>query len=358
MQIKKIVLTNFRNYEKTEVEFSNEINVFYGKNAQGKTNLLEAIFLCSMGKSFRTNKEKELIEFKKENAKVEIHYTTSDREGKINLEIADKKSFFLNGIKIKRLSELLGSINLVLFSPDDIEILKSGPAKRRRFLDMMIGQLRPSYVYVLNQYLKTLEQRNAYLRQIKIENKPIDMLEIWEDKLITLGKKVFDYRKEYIDKLSSKIGKIHSQITENKEKIEIKYISNCQEEERYRNELIQSRQADIKKGYTSKGVHRDDFVMYINGKEVNIYGSQGQHRTAILSLKLSELNVIQDDIGESPILLLDDFMSELDQQRRKNFLKNIKETQVIITCTELLQIEKTEQKNFYVEKGEIQEKTS
>ena len=170
MYIEKVILNNFRNYEEQIVEFNKNINVIYGDNAQGKTNILEAIFLSAFGKSFRTSKEKELIKLDKEFLNVSTFYKKSDREGKIQINISNKKEVKLNGVKLKKLSELLGNINLVIFTPDDINILKDGPAKRRRFLDMMIGQLRPNYVYVLNQYLKTIEQRNNYLKQIKLAN--------------------------------------------------------------------------------------------------------------------------------------------------------------------------------------------
>ena len=167
MYIKNIKLNNFRNYENQEIELQNGINLFFGNNAQGKTNILEAIYLCAIGKSFRAKKDKELIKLGENNAKVEIQYKKSDREGKIKIELNDKKSVFINDIKQNKLSEILGNINIVMFSPDDIEILKSGPAKRRRFLNVFISKLRPRYIYNLNMYLKTLEQRNNYLRQIK-----------------------------------------------------------------------------------------------------------------------------------------------------------------------------------------------
>ena len=247
----------------------------------------------------------------------------------------------------------MGNINIVIFTPDDINILKDGPANRRRFLDMMIGQLRPNYVYNLNMYLKTIEQRNNYLRQIKEENKPEEMLEIWDEKLADYGEKIFNYRNEFIEKISEKINKIHGEITENKEKLKIDYISNCEDKENYLKLLKERRKLDIIKGFTTKGVHRDDFMIYINGKEVNIYGSQGQNRTVILSLKLSELNVVYEEIGEYPILLLDDFMSELDEERRKNFLNNIKDTQVILTGTEKIDLPNLEYNLYNIKKGEV-----
>ena len=336
MYIKNIKLKNFRNYENQEINLENKINIFYGDNAQGKTNILEAIYLCALGKSFRTKKEKELILFSKENSFIEINYQKKDREGKINLEINNKKYFYLNNIKLKKLSEILGNINIVLFSPDDINIIKGVPENRRKFLNIMISQLRPNYVYNYNLYLKILEQRNNYLRQIKFENKNKELLEIWNQQLTICAENVYNYRKEFIEKILNKINNIHSKITEEKEKINIKYISNFKNKEEFLKELKESEDIDIQKGYTTKGIHRDDFEIYINNNKLNIYGSQGQIRSFILSLKLSELEIIYDEIGEYPILLLDDFMSELDEKRRVGFLNSVKDAQVLITCTDKL----------------------
>ena len=339
MWIKKIKLNNFRNYQEQEINFEKNINIFYGENAQGKTNIIEAIFLCSLGKSFRAKKDSEMIKLNEKYSLIEIEYEKSDRDGKIKIELGDKKNIFINGIKIKKLSELLGKINTVIFIPDDINILKGGPQNRRRFLDIMISQLRPNYMHILNLYLKTIEQRNKYLRQIKEEKKDEKLLDIWDEKLSEYAIKICEYRKEFIEKITKKI--------------EINYITECDDKEKYLKLLKERRKLDIIKGFTTKGVHRDDFVIYINKKEINIYGSQGQNRTAMLSLKLSELQVIKDEIGEYPILLLDDFMSELDSNRRKNFLENIKNTQVIITGTEKLDIENLEYLEYNVSNGKI-----
>lgn len=353
MYIKKIILNNFRNYKKQEIELNKNINIFYGDNAQGKTNIIEAIYLSSIGKSFRTKRDIELvnIENTENNAIIEIEYEKIDRNGKIKLEINDKKNIYLNGIKIKKLSEILGNINIVLFSPDDINIFKGGPSKRRKFLDIMISQLRPAYIYNLNLYLKTLEQRNNYLKLIKYENKSVDLLDIWDEKLAEYAEKVYMYRKEFIEKIKEKILEIHKKITQDNEKIKIEYISECEEKEKYLKILKLNREKDISRGYTEKGIHKDDFIVYLNEKPLSIYGSQGQHRTVLLSFKISELNIIKDEIGEFPILLLDDFMSELDNKRRDSFLKNIKNIQVILTCTE--KSKNNNEKIFKVENGEV-----
>ena len=354
MYINKIEIKNFRNYEKQEIELNPHINIFYGDNAQGKTNILEAVFISGFGKSFRTSKEKEMIKLGEDFLEATVFYQKSDRDGKIRTVISNKKQIEVNGVKIKKLSELIGKINLVIFTPDDIQILKSGPEKRRRFLDMMIGQLRPKYVYILNLYLKTLEQRNNYLKQIKEENKPESMLEIWDEKLAEYAEIICKYRTEFIEKLNSKIKEIHSEVTSNSEEIKIEYITECNNREIYLQLLKQRRKLDTIKGYTTKGIHRDDFKCIINDKEIEVYGSQGQHRTAILSLKLAELYVIYDEIGEYPILLLDDFMSELDEKRRKSFLSYIKDTQVIITCTDKMELNNlNEYKLFKVKNGKI-----
>ena len=353
MWISNIKIKNFRNYTDEKIELNKNINVFYGENAQGKTNIIEAIYLTAMGKSYRTKKESEMINFNSQNSLIEVEYFKSDRDGKVKIELGNKKNIYLNGIRLKKLSELLGNIHLVIFTPDDIGILKGSPQNRRRFLDIMISQLRPNYMHILNSYLKTIEQRNKYLRQIKEERKDENLLDIWDEKLAEYAIKICEYRQEFIEKITNKIEKIHNNITNEKEKIEIKYITECSNKENYLKLLKERRKLDIIKGFTTKGVHRDDFVIYINKKEINIYGSQGQNRTAMLSLKLSELQVIKDEIGEYPILLLDDFMSELDSTRRKNFLENIKDTQVIITGTEKLDIENLEYLEYNVSNGKI-----
>ena len=353
MWIKNIKLNNYRNYNELNISLGKNINIFYGQNAQGKTNIIESIFLCSMGKSFRTNKDKELIKIGKEKSIVEIEFQKIDRDGKIKIELSNKKNIYINNIKIKKLSELLGKINIVIFTPDDIEIIKGSPQNRRRFLDIMISQLKPNYIHILSMYLKTIEQRNNYLKQIKELNKDENLLEIWDEKISEYASKIYMYRKEFIEKIINKIKKIHYEITQGKEEIEIEYISNCENKEKYLELLKQKRKLDIIKGYTTKGIHRDDFNIYINGKELSTYGSQGQQRTAILSLKLSELNIIFDEIGEYPILLLDDFMSELDSLRRSNLLRNINNTQVIITCTDKLTLENLDYLEYNVQEGKI-----
>lgn len=353
MWISNIKITNFRNYDKQEIKLRENINLFYGENAQGKTNIIESIFLTSIGKSFRSKKDSELIKFNEEKAIIEVNYEKKDRNGKIKIDISNKKEVYINGIKIQKLSELLGNINVVIFTPDDINIIKEGPQNRRRFLDIMISQLKPNYMYNLNLYIKTLEQRNNYLKQIKRESKDQSLLEIWDEKLADYAEKIYKYRYEYMEKIKEKISSIHNEMTDGKEELKIKYISDYRNKEDYLKKLKEVRKTDILKGFSTVGIHRDNFSIVLNDKDVSSFGSQGQQRSSILSLKMSELRVIEEEIGESPILLLDDFMSELDSKRKNNFIESIKNTQVIITSTEELDIEKIKYFKYNVFNGKI-----
>ena len=296
MIVKNIKLKDFRNYNDLELNLDSGINIFYGNNAQGKTNIIEAIFLSAIGKSFRTNKDSELIKFNENKAIIDINYEASDREGNINIEISDKKRVKINDIPLKKLSEILGKIYVVLFTPDDINILKGSPSNRRKFLNIMISQLRPLYMFALSEYTQAMNQRNTYLKQIKLENRAEDMLDIWDMKLAELGMKIYSYRKEFIEKISDKIQDVHSKITNNNEKIEITYNFECKNKQEYLENLRKNRRIDIIKGSTNYGVHKDDFYININNNLISAFGSQGQHRTAILSLKISELQIIHDEV--------------------------------------------------------------
>lgn len=353
MYIEKIKLENFRNYKYENIELNKLINIIFGDNAQGKTNILEAIYFTSLGKSFRTNKEKEIVKENESQAKIEINFIKNNRKEKINAEISDKKKFYINDIPVKKLSELVGKINIVLFSPEDIEILRNEPIKRRKFLNIMISQLRPKYIFLLSEYNKVLEQRNNYLKKIKYENKSQEYLTIWDEQLEKIGIKIYEYRKEFIEKINNKIKKIHLNTTENKENIEIKYKTNI-DKKNYMENLLKNKSIDIQKGYTSIGIHRDDFEIYINKKNVAIFGSQGQQRTSIISLKLAEAEVIYDEIEEYPIVLLDDFMSELDKKRIHGFIKNIKNNQVLITTTDKINLDTMVYNLYKVEKAKVE----
>ncbi len=356
MYITEINLKNFRNYQEQKIEVDKGINIFYGDNAQGKTNIIEAIFLCSMGKSFRAKKDKELIQFNELSTTVQIDYERQDRQGKIKAQIGEKKEFFINGIKQTKISNVVGKINVVTFSPDDIKMIKGGPDGRRKFIDMMISSLKPNYMYLLNNYNRVLDQRNSYLKQIVKDKKNQELLDILDEQLADLSYQIYEYRNQYFEKFASIIQDTHNIITQNTKKeeiIKIKYISNAKEKQEFLQNLKQNRALDLSRGYTSIGIHRDDFLIYINKKVVSVYGSQGQQRTTTLTLKLCELRIVSEEIGEAPILLLDDFMSELDENRRSSFLQNLKNNQVIITCTDNIALEKEHSKSFYVENGAV-----
>lgn len=226
MYIKKIKLENFRNYDYEEIELNEKTNIFFGDNAQGKTNILESIFVCSLGKSFRTNKDKELINKEKDFSKIEMISQKKDRDINVKFEMKEKKKFYINNIPVKKTSEIIGKTYIVLFTPEDIGIINNEPSKRRRFLNIMISQLRPLYINLLSEYNKILEQRNFYLKQIKYEGKPIENLCIWDEQIAKIGQKIYEYRKEFIEKINNKIYKIHLNTTENKEEIKMEYFSN------------------------------------------------------------------------------------------------------------------------------------
>ena len=335
MYIKEIYLKNFRNYKEQKIELNEKSNVFYGNNAQGKTNILEALYFSALGRSFRTYKESELINFNNNYSNIVITYVKNDKENKIeiNLDKNNTKVIKLNGIKINRNSELVGNINLVIFSPDDITILKQGPALRRKFLDVLISQLKPKYMFELLEYNKILNNRNACLK-----SKNIDTLDIWNEQLASKMELIHNYRKEYINKIQEKLITIHPGLTDNKEEIKIIYKTNFKDKESFLELLKRNEQNDLFKGYTTEGAHREDFEILINDKSLNLYGSQGQHRTAVLALKIAELNIIKEETLENPVLLLDDVTSELDEQRVLSIFDVVKDYQVLITCTDLAQI--------------------
>lgn len=358
MLIKEVYLENFRNYDKQKIELNDNINVFYGKNAQGKTNILEALYFCSLGRSFRTYKENELINFGNEASKIIVKYIKNNREQEIEVDLNknERKCIKLNKIKLNRNSELVGNINLILFSPDDVVMLKDGPAQRRKFLDILISQLKPKYLHELNEYNKVLDQRNAMLK-----SKRIDTIDVWNEQLATFAEKIFTYRSEYVNKLQEQLKLIHPKLTNDLEKIEIVYKSSFKDKEQFINLLESKKDLDLFRGYTSDGTHRDDFEIFINENSLNAYGSQGQHKTAILSLKMSELMIVKEEVGENPILLLDDITSELDTNRINSIFENINDYQVFITCTDVNSILKYDSltkdiKLYNIDRGVVKDK--
>jgi DNA replication and repair protein RecF len=352
MFIKNLSLLNFRNYNDLNIELTNGVNIFIGDNAQGKTNVLESIYYCSLGKSHRTSKDKELINWNKEDAYIKIFVGKARLDKRIEIKIFKdgKKGIKINSIKINKISELIGVFNVVIFSPEDLKIVKDAPSYRRRFLDIELSKLDNKYYYNLVQYNKVLDEKNSLLK--KYSEKMVNMMDVYDEQLSSFGAFLIKERFKYIEKLNLKGKNIHKEITSEKESIEFKYLttvvdwSNVKEDLRIK--LFKSRAKDIEKRTTSIGPHRDDFSIAINDIDTRSFGSQGQQRTSVLTIKFSSLEIIKDEIGEYPVLLLDDVLSELDLSRQKYILNSIKNGQTIITCTDIDNIKEYLDKNVKV----------
>lgn len=369
MRIKKLKVENFRNLENLDIEFSEGVNIIYGNNAQGKTNIIESIYIFSFGKSFRANKDIELLKFDKEYFLSNIEIMKRDRELEMDFgfdKISNKKMIKVNGVIQKKISDIIGKLNVVVFKPEDIKIVTDSPSIRRKYIDYLISSISKSYLENITKYKKVMEERNNLLKEIKLRlkgSKNLDetdsnFLDVYDKLLSKLNCEIYNERKRVIEKLNNYIYDIHLKLTENyinNEKLHIKYVSNVAEDiEKMYNNLSKSRLNDINKGYTSLGIHRDDYIISINSLDVSIYGSQGQKKSSIISLKLSELKVIEEVIGEKPVLLLDDYMSELDEKRRLKFLDIIEDIQIIITTTHKISIDGKHNTYFYVDNGKIE----
>lgn len=336
MYIKSLQLLNYRNYESLAIELGKNVNVFMGDNAQGKTNVLEAIYYCAFAKSHRTNRDKELVNVHSENSfiRLEVAKNRLDKRIDINILKDGRKAISINSIKVSKISELVGTFNVVMFSPEDLRIVKESPGVRRKFIDMELCQLDSKYYYNLVQYNKVLFERNTILKQRNIDEA---MLDVYDMQLAHFGNSIITSRLKYINKLNSYSEDIHRDITSGKEFIEFKYVSTTKNLENIEQSLLEQlkslRKRDIEKRITSVGPHRDDFSILINSMDSKIYGSQGQQRTAVLTIKFASLKIIKDITGEYPVLLLDDVLSELDFKRKAYILRSIQEIQSIITCT-------------------------
>ena len=359
MFIKRLQMLNYRNYNALDIELCPNVNVFMGDNAQGKTNILEAIYYCAFAKSHRTSKDKELINWNGEHAFISVDVGRERLDKRIDISILKdgKKSIRINKIKIKKIGELFGNFNVVMFSPEDLRIIKDSPGVRRKFIDMELCQLNPKYYYNLVQYNKVLNERNILLRN---RNTSSEMLEIYDMQLVEFGYNIIRDRVKYIESLNKYAEKIHSDITSGKEKINFKYISTIKDleniKENFYTLLEKNRSKDCDRGITSIGPHRDDFFVYINDIDTKSYGSQGQQRTAVLTMKFSSLEIIKELTGEFPVLLLDDVLSELDFNRKKYILSTIGQIQTVITCTgieDLYEYLDEKAKVFKVKNGEI-----
>lgn len=372
MHINYLQLKNFRNYKELELLLENKINIFQGNNAQGKTNILEALYFLALAKSHRTSKEKELIQLG--NSFSLVKGTVKNKIGDIKLEVQlnqKGKKVKINNLEKRKISEYIGSFNIVMFSPEDLNLIKGSPQFRRKFLDIEIGQINPSYLYHLSQYQKIIFQRNNLLKDFysEIKNKE-KLLEVWNIQLIEHGSKIILKRLNFLKQLEKWVEDIHYKISNQKEKIIIDYkssiimdkksISESDISEQYFNNLKKVSKQEISRGMTLIGPHRDDMDFFINKTNLQIYGSQGQQRTTALSLKLAEIELINENIGEYPILLLDDVLSELDQFRQTLLINTIdKKVQTMITTTSIKNIDlKTIQQSsvYSVEKGKVYKK--
>ncbi len=336
MIIKSLELENFRNYKSLNIEFDKGVNILYGDNAQGKTNILEAIYVSATTKSHKGAKDKEIINFEAEEAHIKTYLDKEGLERRVDMHLRKSKSkgIAIDTVRLKKAAQLLGLLNVVFFSPEDLSIIKDAPAQRRRFVDMELCQLDQSYLYDLNQYNKIIAQRNKLLKDMYNNQDLKNMLGIWDMQIITYGQKIIKRRRLFVDQLNEIIDEIHYKLSGGKERIKVEYAPYVSEDN-FEEMLKKAREKDIKLKSTSVGPHKDDFIFIVNGIDIRTYGSQGQQRTAALSLKLSEIELVKKITGDNPVLLLDDVLSELDSNRQNHLLNNIGDIQTIITCTGL-----------------------
>lgn len=336
MNIRSIELKNFRNYENLEISFDEGTNILFGDNAQGKTNILEAAYMSGTTKSHKGSRDKEMIRFGEEEAHLKTVVARGGREYQIDMHLKKNraKGIAIDKIPIKKASELFGILNIVFFSPEDLNIIKNGPAERRRFLDSELCQLDRIYLADLTNYNKILAQRNKLLKDMIYRPGLSDTLPVWDMQLIETGKKIIRRRKQFVDELREIVSDIHYRISGGKEELFLKYEPNI-DDIFFEDELSRAKEKDKKLCQTSVGPHRDDLLFSIGDIDIRKYGSQGQQRTSALSLKLSEIELVRKSISDTPVLLLDDVLSELDSSRQNYLLNNISDTQTIITCTGL-----------------------
>ena len=336
MIIKSIKLENFRNYESLELSFEKGTNILYGDNAQGKTNILEALYLSGTTKSHRGTKDRDVIQFGYDESHIEtiIEKRNIDFQIDMHLKKNSPKGIAIDKVPIRRAGELFGIVHFVFFSPEDLNIIKEGPAGRRRFIDLELSQLDKIYLNNLSNYNRIINQRNSLLKDIYGQRNLIETLDIWDMQLVKYGSLIIKGRKSFIEKINTIISDIHSRLTGGIENIKVCYVPDVDVND-FEEEVRNSRQKDIKYKVTGKGPHKDDLIFLINDNDVRKYGSQGQQRTAALSLKLSEIELVKLVIKDTPVLLLDDVLSELDSNRQNFLINSIGDIQTIVTCTGL-----------------------
>jgi len=360
MIIKSIELQNFRNYEDLNISFDEGTNIFYGDNAQGKTNILEAVYLSGTTKSHKCSKDKEMIRFGEQEAHIRTVVVKKDKEYQIDMHLKNNRSkgIAINKVPIKKASELFGILNMVFFSPEDLNIIKNGPAERRRFLDSELCQLDKIYLSDLTTYNKILNQRNKLLKDMVYRPDLKDTLSVWDMQLVETGRKIIRRRKQFVDELNEIVHDIHYRISGEKEDLLLQYEPSI-EDIFFEDELFRVKERDMRQCMTSVGPHRDDLLFSIGEVDIRKFGSQGQQRTSALSLKLSEIELVKRSIHDTPVLLLDDVLSELDSNRQNYLLNSIHDTQTLITCTGLDEFVKNRfqiNKIFKVVQGTVEER--
>lgn len=357
MIIKSLELADFRNYDSLHIDFSKGTNILYGDNAQGKTNILEAIYLSATTKSHKGSKDKDIVNFDKEEAHIRTYLEKDSMEIRVDMHLRKNKTkgIAIDGQKIKKAAELLGLLNVVFFSPEDLSIIKNGPVERRRFVDMELCQLDQFYLYNLNHYNKIVNQRNKLLKDMYFNPSLRETLNIWDSQLVSFGSKIIERRKLFVEQLNDIIYDIHNKLSGGKEELKVKYEPDVEIAD-YEQNLLMCQDKDVKLKQTTVGPHRDDFCFMVKDVDIRKFGSQGQQRTAALSLKLSEIELVKKIANENPVLLLDDVLSELDSHRQNYLLSTIGDIQTIITCTGLDEFVNNRfeiDKVFQIENGKI-----
>lgn len=357
MKIKQLELCDFRNYETLSVEFDDKVNILYGDNAQGKTNVLEAVYLCSTTKSYKGNKDRDMIRHFRDEAHIRMTIEKAGIGHRIDMHLKKTKAkgVAVDGVPIKRSSDLFGLIHVVFFSPEDLSMIKNGPMERRRFLDLELCQLDKSYLFYLTRYNKALNQRNNLLKQISFQREMSDTIDVWNAQLLEYGIGIIRTRENFIREINEILPEMNERLSGGKERLLLRYEPNVSESE-FEEKLIRNFERDLVLKSTGYGPHRDDFVFHIENENIRLYGSQGQQRTAALSLKLTELELVSKKIKEPPVLLLDDVLSELDRNRQNYLLESITQMQTILTCTgleELIGGKKEYHKIFHVVNGTV-----
>ena len=334
MKIESIKLENFRNYESLFLSFHEGTNLFYGDNAQGKTNILESVYLCGTTKSHRDGKDREIIKLNQEESHIRMSLLKHEISYQIDMHLKRNKAkgIAINGVPIRKASELIGLGNFIFFSPEDLNIIKNGPSERRRFLDMELCQLNRIYVHNLTNYNRILMQRNRLLKDISFHPEYEDMLDIWDKQMVEYGCQVIRCRDEFVKQLNEIIYEIHKKLSGDREDLKVSYEKNVSEQE-FEEQLKKSRERDVKLKISHTGPHRDDLMFKIKNIDLRKYGSQGQQRTTALSLKLAEIELVKEKSKDTPVLLLDDVLSELDANRQRYLLESIYDVQTLITCT-------------------------